>query len=333
MPTSRLASSMLNPRTWLLCAAAVALAGGCNDSSGLNLKGDAGVDAQRGTDAKTGTDTGVTCEQAGGSCVAVYPGTCASGTVVSYSCGSGVGTECCMPGGNGGANGTGGSAGSGGRSGTGGSAGSGGSAGTGGIGGSRGSGGSAGTGGATGVACEKAGGSCVAVYPGSCASGTVVAISCGPGIGAECCMLGGNGGASGTGGTRGSGGSSGTGGQTGMTCQQAGGSCVAVYPGACVSGLVVDFSCGGGPGGVGSECCMPGGSHDAGIDSGSQKPAELCTATGGVVKTGQCCASASDFPQTCSVGACSCAPSSSKTISLCDCGTGCFSPTVGCVAK
>jgi hypothetical protein len=288
MPTSRFASSLLNPRTWLLCAAAVALAEGCNDSSGLNLKGDAGVDAKQGADAKSESDVGLACEQAGGSCVAVYPGACASGTVVGLACGPGVGTECCMPGGQGGSSGTGGSGaarGSGGASGTGGALSSGGASGTGGA---PSSGGTSGTGGTRG-----------------------------------------SGGANGTGGTRGSGGANGTGGQPGTTCQQAGGSCVAVLPGACASGLVVDFSCGAG---IGAECCMPG-SRDGGIDSGHPNLAELCTATGGVVTTQLCCSSASDFPQTCNVGGCSCSPSSSKNISVCACATGCFNQTVGCTTK
>jgi hypothetical protein len=180
MPTSWLTSSTLNPRTWLLCAAAVAFAGGCSDSNGLNL-GDAGVDAKRGTDAKARTDARVACEQAGGSCVAVYPGTCTSGTVVSLSCGSGVGTECCMPGGGGGSSGTGGRGGLGGRTGSGGASG---------AGGTHASGGASGTGGRPGTTCQQAGGSCVPLIPG-CQSGIVVSLSCESGLGAECCMPGG----------------------------------------------------------------------------------------------------------------------------------------------
>ncbi len=44
----------------------------------------------------------VACTTAGGSCVAVAPGTCPApatiGSATVYSCGSGVGTECCLPG-------------------------------------------------------------------------------------------------------------------------------------------------------------------------------------------------------------------------------------------
>jgi hypothetical protein len=37
------------------------------------------------------------CVQAGGSCVALYPGTCPNGVTGGYSCGGGLGVTCCMP--------------------------------------------------------------------------------------------------------------------------------------------------------------------------------------------------------------------------------------------
>lgn len=49
-------------------------------------------------------DIALTCETSGGSCVAVVPGACANGRVgdaAKYSCGGGVGTLCCFPGGTG----------------------------------------------------------------------------------------------------------------------------------------------------------------------------------------------------------------------------------------
>jgi len=50
-----------------------------------------------------------------------------------------------------------------------------------------------------------------------------------------------------------------------------------------------------------------------------------CTSSGGQVLTGLCCASASDFPNTCLIGACGCAPSSSHAVKTCACGEGkCF---------
>ena len=203
-------------------------------------------------------------------------------------------------------------------------------------------------------ACSQAGGSCVAVYPGTCASGVVdSSLSCGPGVGSECCLPGGAGGSSGAGGSTETGGNNGTGGSTSApvnACTQAGGSCVGVLPGACAPGIVnLSLSCGSG---VGTECCMSGGAggstgaggntgtggsggsigRDAGVDGGNLTLAELCTSTGGLVASGLCCASNSGFPEMCQgMGACSCGPTGSKTISVCDCGTGCFSQTLGCV--
>ena len=37
------------------------------------------------------------CETAGGTCVALSPGTCPNGTTGGYSCGSGLGVTCCVP--------------------------------------------------------------------------------------------------------------------------------------------------------------------------------------------------------------------------------------------
>jgi hypothetical protein len=74
---------------------------------------------------------------------------------------------------------------------------------------------------------------------------------------------------------------------------------------------------------------------DAGPDAGSAVDAAalaaLCTATGGQVSSGLCCASATDFPNSCLAGACGCASSSSHTVSTCNCGAGCFIPGYGCV--
>src|SRR5579859_271757 len=57
----------------------------------------------------------------------------------------------------------------------------------------------------------------------------------------------------------------------------------------------------------------------AGADSGQ---AAACTASGGTVSMESCCASASPFPNTCLIGACGCAPSSSQMLSVCNCGSG-----------
>jgi hypothetical protein len=61
--------------------------------------------------------------------------------------------------------------------------------------------------------------------------------------------------------------------------------------------------------------------------------AELCSTTGGTISSQLCCASdlVSDFPDSCSVGACSCAPTSSKMVSTCSCKAGtCFDHVLGC---
>lgn len=61
-------------------------------------------------------------------------------------------------------------------------------------------------------------------------------------------------------------------------------------------------------------------------------PEERCVETGGTVTSGLCCAATDDFPSSCSIGACGCAPDSSHEIQKCECpGAMCFDPTVGCV--
>ncbi|XOB41911.1 MAG: hypothetical protein ACKKMS_00755 [Candidatus Nealsonbacteria bacterium] len=52
---------------------------------------------------------------------------------------------------------------------------------------------------------------------------------------------------------------------------------------------------------------------------------QACINSGGTVSTGLCCLSVGDFPDTCVVGACGCAPASSHEVKICDCGKGkCF---------
>jgi hypothetical protein len=51
----------------------------------------------------------------------------------------------------------------------------------------------------------------------------------------------------------------------------------------------------------------------------------VCLNSGGTIKTGFCCESVHDFPNTCSIGACGCSPASSHEVKICDCGPGkCF---------
>ena len=57
--------------------------------------------------------------------------------------------------------------------------------------------------------------------------------------------------------------------------------------------------------------------------------ASACVASGGSLTAKACCDSSGDFPSTCLVGACGCAPANSHTVQLCDCGSGmCWNGTV-----
>jgi hypothetical protein len=49
---------------------------------------------------------------------------------------------------------------------------------------------------------------------------------------------------------------------------------------------------------------------------------QKCTLSGGAVTTQSCCGSASDFPNTCTIGACGCSPENSHDVKVCDCGAG-----------
>ena len=62
-------------------------------------------------------------------------------------------------------------------------------------------------------------------------------------------------------------------------------------------------------------------------------PQQACIDSGGTASTALCCLSASDYPDTCLVGACGCAPDSSQEVTVCDCGAGrCFNGTA-CVTE
>jgi len=206
---------------------------GGKDAGSSGTGGNSGTGGAKGTGGTKGTGGNTSpprneCTDAGGSCVPVAPGSCSGVTQSSLSCGSGIGSVCCMPGGAGGSTGRGGNGGSG---------------------GTNGSGGKSGTGGNTSVpgnTCTEAGGTCVGVLPGSCASGTFnSSLSCGPGVGSACCMAGGSGGRGGNGGTGGqaghaAGGAGGQGGAGGRgtepqaaACGKAGGICI--DQGTCVS--------------------------------------------------------------------------------------------------
>ncbi|OGI12278.1 hypothetical protein A3K64_03060 [Candidatus Micrarchaeota archaeon RBG_16_36_9] len=54
----------------------------------------------------------------------------------------------------------------------------------------------------------------------------------------------------------------------------------------------------------------------------SQDSKQACENSGGTVKNSVCCKSASDFPNTCLVGACGCSLQNSHGVKVCDCGEG-----------
>ncbi len=68
-------------------------------------------------------------------------------------------------------------------------------------------------------------------------------------------------------------------------------------------------------------------------DQAEVAPGNPCTASGGTVGEGLCCDSAGNFPNSCAVGACGCAPNYSHTVLICNCPAGkCFDPEMGCKA-
>ncbi|MFH1522780.1 MAG: hypothetical protein ABIE43_03090 [Patescibacteria group bacterium] len=70
--------------------------------------------------------------------------------------------------------------------------------------------------------------------------------------------------------------------------------------------------------------CYTGGAIHLAMDSINK--AKLCINSGGTVSTGLCCQSAGDFPGSCAIGACGCAPEYSHEVKICDCGEDkCFS--------
>ena len=61
------------------------------------------------------------------------------------------------------------------------------------------------------------------------------------------------------------------------------------------------------------------------VSTGDGGIGAACTASGGTVGMSLCCGTATDFPNTCAIGACGCAPGSSHMVATCACPTGkCF---------
>jgi hypothetical protein len=78
-------------------AGASGSAGSAGASGSAGTGGSAGASGSAGTGGSGG---GNTCTAAGGMCVAITPDACPDGTLGdagTYSCGSGVGTGCCLP--------------------------------------------------------------------------------------------------------------------------------------------------------------------------------------------------------------------------------------------
>ncbi len=58
-----------------------------------------------------------------------------------------------------------------------------------------------------------------------------------------------------------------------------------------------------------------------------------CTDSGGTVSSAMCCTSASDYPNSCLIGACGCSPDNSHSVMTCQCPEGqCFDGT-RCVGR
>jgi hypothetical protein len=111
--------------------------------------------------------------------------------------------------------------------------------------------------------CAAAGGSCVGVYPGACANGTIVDASCGGGVGVMCCV------------------------EEELTpCAAAGGACVGVTPDACAGGTIGEASCGGG---VGVMCCMPPTACTADSPIPPTCPVGMCYCGAPVGRDESCC--------------------------------------------
>jgi hypothetical protein len=70
--------------------------------------------------------------------------------------------------------------------------------------------------------------------------------------------------------------------------------------------------------------------NDAKADTSASDPETLCLKTGGTVVLKVCCEAAADFPDTCLVGSCGCAPANSHSVNACSCAAGCYKPGLGC---
>ena len=67
--------------------------------------------------------------------------------------------------------------------------------------------------------------------------------------------------------------------------------------------------------------------------SGESEKEKACLGSGGKIISGNCCKITGDFPNSCAIGACGCAPANSHQVKTCDCGEDkCFDGNV-CVKR
>jgi hypothetical protein len=73
------------------------------------------------------------------------------------------------------------------------------------------------------------------------------------------------------------------------------------------------------------------GTGGSAADAGSDGGGNLCVTTGGTVMMQNCCASQGDFPNSCTIGTCTCSPGNLHMVQACQCPVGkCYDPTKGC---
>jgi hypothetical protein len=104
-------------------------------------------------------------------------------------------------------------------------------------------------------------------------------------------------------------------------CRTSAMDCIPSGCGCTALGWICTADCGGG------RFCGDGGGADV-----ASTPAERCRATGGTAQATACCHSTSEYPNSCAVGACGCAPADSHMVTVCSCPPNtCFLPDQGCV--
>jgi len=83
----------------------------------------------------------------------------------------------------------------------------------------------------------------------------------------------------------------------------------------------VDSATDSAPADSGADSATSDSGSDSATDSATTDSglAAACTASGGTVASATCCLSTGDFPNTCTTGACGCAPSSSHSVQTCNC--------------